>query len=89
MQIIETRAVGLQATQDVKPSAGLTLSPGLYQGTEERIRTDSIAGPSWTIKYKITLTEEQLSSLHSDLSSANIEVTEFVRQGRLTICPPA
>src|SRR5262245_42325554 len=37
MQIIETRAVGLQAPRDVKVSAGLTLPPGLYQGTEERI----------------------------------------------------
>src|SRR5262245_59533386 len=86
MQITETRAISLQAPQDVKLSAGLTLAPGLYQGTEERIRTDSIAGPSWTIKYKITLTKEQL---YSPPFYANIEVTEFVRQGRLTICAPA
>ena len=89
MQIIETRAVGLQAPQDVKVSAGLTLPPGLYQGTEERIRTDSIAGPSWTVKYRIAITGEQLTSIGPDLSSVNIDVTEFVRQGRLTICGPA
>ena len=71
MQIIETRAVSLQAPQDLKLSAGFTLPRGLYQGTEERIRTDSIAGPSWAIKYKIALPEERL------------DVTEFVRQGRL------
>ena len=61
----------MQAPQDLKLSAGFTLPRGLYQGTEERIRTDSIAGPSWAIKYKITLPEERL------------DVTEFVRQGRL------
>jgi hypothetical protein len=89
MQIIETRAIGLQAPQDVKLRAGLTLPPGLYRGTEERIRADSIGGPSWVVKYKITFTEEQLASigasLHPDLSSANMDVTAFVRQGQLTI----
>ena len=71
MQLIETRAVSLQAPQDVKLTAGLTLRSGLYRGTEERIRTDSIAGPSWAVKYKITLSAER------------VDVTEFVRQGRL------
>jgi hypothetical protein len=89
MQIIETRATGLQAPQDVKLRAGLTLPPGLYRGTEERIRADSIGGPSWVVKYKITFTEEQLASicasLYPDLSSANMDVTAFVRQGQLTI----
>jgi hypothetical protein len=89
MQIIETRAIGLQAPQDVKLRAGLTLPPGLYRGTEERIRADSIGGPSWVVKYKITFTEEQLASigasLYPDLSSANMDVTAFVRQGQLTI----
>ncbi len=89
MQIIETRAVSLQAPQDVKLTAGLTLPPGLYQGTEERIRTDSIAGPSWVVKYMIAITAEQLVSIGPDLSSVNIDVTEFVRQGRLTMCRPA
>jgi hypothetical protein len=89
MQIIETRAVSLQAWRDVKLSAGVTLPPGLYQGTEERVRTDSIAGPSWAIKYKITITGEYVASIGPDLPSINIDVTEFVRQGRLTICAPA
>ena len=89
MQIIETRAIGLQAPQDVKLRAGLTLPPGLYRGTEERILADSIGGPSWVVKYKIAFTEEQLASigasLHPDLSSASMDVTAFVRQGQLTI----
>ena len=89
MQITETRAISLQAPQDVKLRAGLTLPSGLYRGTEERIRTDSIGGPSWAIKYKITFTEKQLASigasLQPDLSSANMDVTAFVRQGQLTI----
>jgi hypothetical protein len=89
MQIIETRAVSLLAPQDVEISARLTLPSGLYQGTEERIRTDSIAGPSWVVKYMIAITGEQLASIGPDLSSVNIDVTEFVRQGRLTICRPA
>jgi hypothetical protein len=46
MPIIETRAISLQAPQDVKLRAGLTLPAGLYPGTEERIRADSIGGPS-------------------------------------------
>jgi|RhiMetdeSRZDD1v2_1073273.scaffolds.fasta_scaffold875510_1 hypothetical protein len=86
MQIIETRAISLQASRGVKLSAGLTLPPGLYQGTEERVRTDSIGGPSWAIKYRIAITGDQLASIGPDLSSVNIDVTEFVRQGRLTIC---
>jgi hypothetical protein len=89
MQIIETRAIGLQAPRDVKLRAGLTLPPGLYRGTEERIRADSVGGPSWIVKYKITFTEEQLASIDPDLSSANIDVTAFVRQGQLTICGSA
>jgi|SRR5262245_27586760 len=89
MQIIETRAVSLQAPQDVEIRVGLTLPRGLYQGTEERIRTDSIAGPSWAVKYNIAFTAAQLASIEPDLSSVNIDVTEFVRQGRLTICRPA
>jgi ribosomal protein L20 len=72
MQIIETRAISLQAPQDVKLSAGLTLPPGQYRGTEERIRADSIGGPSWFVNYKITLTEQQLASIDPDLSSANM-----------------
>jgi hypothetical protein len=87
-----TRAISLQAPQDVKLKAGLTLPPGLYSGTEERIRADSIGGPSWTVKYKITLTEEQLATigatLHPDLSSADFDVTAFVRQGQLAIGQP-
>ena len=84
MQIIETRAVSLQASRDVKLTAGLTLPPGLYRGTEERIRTDSIAGPSWAIKYKIVFTKEQLGiNPNLRLVHSNVDVTEFVRQGRL------
>jgi hypothetical protein len=37
----------------------------------------------------IAITGEQLASIGPDLSSVNIDVTEFVRQGRLTICRPA
>jgi hypothetical protein len=88
MQITETRAVGLQAQQDVKLSEGLTLPRGLYQGTEERVWTDSIAGPSWAVKYKIAISGEQLASIGPDLGSVYIDVTKFVRQGRLTICEP-
>ena len=84
VQIIETRAVSLQAPRDVKLTAGLTLPPGLYRGTEERIRTDSIAGPSWAIKYKIVFTKEQLGiNPNLRLVHSNVDVTEFVRQGRL------
>src|SRR5262245_66644342 len=92
MQIIETRAVTLHAPQDVKLGAGLTLPPGLYPGTEERIRADSISGPSWAVKYKIAFTEAQLASignnLQPNLSSATFDVTEFVRQKQLTIRAP-
>ena len=71
MPLIEERTLTLEAAQDIELRPGLVLAPGLYCGTEERIRTDSIGGPSWAIKYKITLPEERL------------DVTEFVRQGRL------
>src|SRR5262249_7150335 len=76
MPLIEERTLTLEAAQDIELRPGLVLAPGLYCGTEERIRTDSIGGPSWAIKYKITLPEERL------------DVTEFVRQGRLIRGPP-
>jgi hypothetical protein len=86
---IETRAISLQAPQDVKLRAWLTLPPGIYRGTEERIRTDSIGGPSWAVKYKITLTGEQLASMGATVqpnqSSEEIYVTEFVRLGLLKL----
>jgi hypothetical protein len=82
MLLIEERTITLKAAKDIELRPGLVLPPGLYSGTEERIRADSIGGPNWAVKYRITFTAEQLDSiganLHPDLRPANVEVTAFV-----------
>jgi hypothetical protein len=78
---IETRAISLQAPQDVKLRAWLTLPPGIYRGTEERIRTDSIGGPSWAVNTRSRLRERACQ--HGRNRTAK---SEFGRNLRDRVC---
>jgi hypothetical protein len=85
MPFTETTRVTLEATQEVEIYPGIVLPPGSYSGTKTQTRNESLGGPL----YRIELTEEQLASMGAtvqhDLRSEQIDVTEFVRQGQLTI----
>jgi hypothetical protein len=90
MPFTETTKITLGATQAVELYPGIVLPPGSYSGTKTQTRNESIGGVSWTPPlYRIELTEEQLASMGAtvqhNLSSEQIDVTKFVRQGRLTI----
>jgi len=91
MPFAETTKVTLEAAQAVKLHPGIVLPPGSYPGTKARAREDALDGvvTSSPIRYRLELTEEQLVSMGAtvqhDLRSEQIDVTEFVRQGQLTI----
>jgi hypothetical protein len=82
MQIIETRTVMLKAARAVKLRSGLVLQPGLYFGTETRIRLEPVGSghPRYTIKF----TAGQLASI----GAMNFDVTKFVRSKRLIVAAP-
>ena len=89
MPQVQTKKVTFKVARAVELEPGLVLPPGLYTGTKTRTRVDSIGGVSWTpSKYKIELSADQLTSsrfqTQLNLVSKNIDVTKFVRQGKLT-----
>jgi len=90
MPQVQTKKVTFKVARAVELEPGLVLPPGLYTGTKTRTRVDSIGGVSWTpSKYKLELSADQLTSsrvqTQLNLVSKNIDVTKFVRQGKLTI----
>ena len=90
MPQVQTKKVTFKVARAVELEPGLVLPPGLYTGTKTRTRVDSIGGVSWTpSKYKLELSADQLTSSRVQtqltLVSKNIDVTKFVRQGKLTI----
>jgi hypothetical protein len=90
MPQVQTKKITFKAARAVELEPGLVLRPGFYTGTKTRTRVDSIGGISWTpSKYKLELTANQLKSMSAqielNLISKNIDVTKFVRQGKL-IC---
>jgi hypothetical protein len=89
MPQVQTKKVTFKVARAVELEPGLVLPPGLYTGTKTRTRIDSIGGVSWTpSKYKIELSADQITSsrfqTQLNLVSKNIDVTKFVRQGKLT-----
>jgi hypothetical protein len=90
MPQVQTKKVTFKVARAVELEPGLVLPPGHYTGTKTRTRVDSIGGVSWTpSKYKLELSADQLTSsriqTQLNLVSKNIDVTKFVRQGKLTI----
>jgi hypothetical protein len=89
MPFTETTRITLVAVQDVDLHAGIVVPPGSYPGTKTRTRVSYLDGSvNWTpTRYRIELTAEQLASMGATVqpnqSSEEIDVTEFVRLGRL------
>jgi hypothetical protein len=90
MPFTETRKIILEAAQALELHVGVVLPPGSYSGIKARAREDALDGLiSTPTRFRIELTAEQLASMGATLqpnqSSEEIDVTEFVRQGQLTI----
>jgi hypothetical protein len=91
MPFPETTRITLEAAEAVDLHTGIVLPPGSYPGIKARAREDALdSGITWSpIRYRIELTTEQLASVGAALQpnqdSEEIDVTEFVRLGKLTI----
>jgi len=91
MPFTETTKITLEAVKAVELYRGVVLPPGSYRGIKAQAREAALdSGVTWSpIRYRIELTAEQLASMGATVqpnqSSEEIDVTEFVRQGKLTI----
>ena len=90
MQFTETKKITLEAARAVELYTGVVLPPGSYSGIKARAHDDARNRQiSTTTRFRIELTAEQLADMGATLqpnqSSEEIDVTEFVRQGQLTI----
>jgi hypothetical protein len=90
MQTVETKVVILEATQDVQLRRGLVLPPGSHQATEIRTRVASLSDVTLTpSRYEIQFTAGQLANMGAEvqpnLVSETIDVTKFVRLGKLSV----
>jgi hypothetical protein len=90
MSRVQTKKVAFKVARAIELEPGLILRPGLYTGSKTRTRVDSIDAVSWTpSKYKLELTAGQLANMNAQielkLMSKDIDVTKFVRQGKLTV----
>ena len=90
MQFTETKKIILEAARAVELYTGVVLPSGSYSGVEARVhegaRDRQVAT---TTRFRIEFTAEQLvdmgATLQPNQGSEEIDVTEFVRQGQLTI----
>jgi hypothetical protein len=91
MPFTETTRITLEAAQAVELYKGVVLPPGLYPGIKAQARETALdSSVTWSpIRYRIELTAEQLASMGATVqpnqSTEEIDVTEFVRLGQLTI----
>ena len=90
MQKVRTTPVRFKVARAIELEPGLILPRGVYTGTKTRTRVDSINGVSWTpSKYKLEFTADQLTSMGAqvkpNLIAKNIDVTKFVRLGKLRV----
>lgn len=82
--------ITLEAAQAIELDTGIILPPGSYLGARMRTRDDSPGGVIWQpTRYRIELTAEQIASMGAKVQPnqrfEEIDVTKFVRKGRLTI----
>jgi len=93
MPFTETTRITLEAVKAVELYKGVVLPPGSYPGTKTRTRISSMdGGVVWTPpRYRIELKAGQLANMGAatqiNLSSEEIDVTAFVRQGQLRFRP--
>ena len=90
MPFKEITKITLEAAQAIELDAGVILPPGFYPGARMRTRDDL---PSDVIlgvtRYRIELTAKQIANMGAKVqpnqSYEEIDVTKFVRKGRLII----
>lgn len=90
MQFTATKKIALEAACAVELYTGVVLPSGSYSGVEARAHEDARDRQvATTTRFRIELTAEQLADMGATLQpnqgSEEIDVTEFVRQGQLTI----
>jgi hypothetical protein len=90
MPFTEATKITLEAGQAVELYAGVVLPPGSYSGIKARAQDNARNRQvSTTTRFRIELTAEQLADMGATLQPnqdlEEIDVTEFVRQGQLTI----
>jgi hypothetical protein len=88
MQFTETKKITLEVTRAVELYTGVVLPPGSYSGIRARAQ-EGDGNVSTTTRFRIELTAEQLANMGATLQPnqdlEEIDVTEFVNQGQLTI----
>jgi hypothetical protein len=82
--------VTLEAAQAIELDIGVILPPGFYQGARLRTRDDLPGDVAlMPTRYRIELTAEQIAGMGAKVqpnqSFEEIDVTKFVRRGRLVI----
>jgi hypothetical protein len=90
MPFKEITKITLEAAQAIELDIGVVLPPDPYQGARLRTRDDLPGDVIWTpTRYRIQLTSEQIASMGAKVqpnqSFEEIDVTKFVRSGRLII----
>jgi len=90
MPFKEIKKITLEAAQAIELDTGVFLPPGSYQGARMRTRDDLPGDVIWKpTRYRIELTTEQIASMGAKVqpnqSFEEIDVTKFVRRGRLII----
>ena len=90
MPFKEITKITLEAAQAIELDIGIFLPPGSYQGARMRTRDDLPGDVIWKpTRYRIELTAEQIASMGAKVqpnqSFEEIDVTKFVRRGRLII----
>jgi hypothetical protein len=90
MPFKEISQITLEAAQAIELDIGVVLPCGSYPGARMRTRDDLPGGVIWTpTRYRIELTAEQIASMGAKVqpnqSFEEIDVTKFVRRGRLII----
>ena len=86
MPHVQTKTVRFKVARAIELEPGLLLRRGVCTGTKTRTRVDSIDGVSWTpSQYKLEFTADQLTSMKPNLIAKNIDVTKFVRLGKVIV----
>jgi hypothetical protein len=90
MPFKEITKITLEAAQAIELDNDVFLPPGSYSGARMRTRDNLPGDVIWTpTRYRIELTAEQIASMGAKVqpnqSLEEIDVTKFVRKGRLII----
>ena len=86
MQRLQTRTVRLEAKEAVELKPGIVLPPGYHTAIKTRTVFETIRGKTTRTdpQFSIKFTAKQFARMGAtDIISLEIDVTEFVRDGKL------